>query len=154
MTAYFFDSSALVKRYVREAGSRWVQSVTAFTTANMVFACRITWVEVLSALARLQREGNIDPAAMTATFDLFQHDWTTQYQIIELDHSITELAGQLAQKYPLRAYDSIQLASALNFYPFFAAIDPQIFTFVCADERLLTVAQSEGMPVENPNTHV
>jgi predicted nucleic acid-binding protein len=150
---YFFDSSALVKRYVNEGGSRWVHAMTATTTSNIVLVSRITRVEVVSALARLQREGNIAPSNITRTLQLFQYDWMTQYQIIELDQSITEHAGQLVQTYPLRAYDSVQLASALSVYPFFSTIDPQIFTFVCADDRLLTVAQTEGMPIENPNTY-
>ena len=33
MTAYFFDSSATVKRYVRETGTAWVLSITAPTVA-------------------------------------------------------------------------------------------------------------------------
>lgn len=153
MNLYFFDSYALVKRYVHEVGSRWVQAVTVSTTSNILFVSRITWVEVLSALARLQREGRIDPSKITTTLQIFQYDWINQYQIVELDQDITELAGQLVQRYPLRAYDGVQLASVLSLHPFFAKIDPQMFTFVCADDRLLTVAQTEGMLIENPNNH-
>jgi predicted nucleic acid-binding protein len=153
MKLYFFDSSALVKRYVDEIGSLWVQGITASQTANIILVSRITQVEVLSALARLQRDGKIDRAAIVKTIHLFHDDWASQYQIVELDQTITEQAGQLVQTYPLRAYDSIQLASALSLYPFFATIDPHIFTFVAADDRLLTVAKTEGMPVENPNHH-
>lgn len=144
MKLYFFDSSALVKRYVHELGSIKVQAMTASTTSNIIFVSRITRVEVLSALARLQREGKIDSSKMTMTIHLFHYDWMSQYQIVEL-------AGQLVQRYPLRAYDSVQLASALSLYPFLSKIDSQIFTFVSADDRLLTVAQTEGMPTENPN---
>lgn len=153
MNVYFLDSSALVKRYVQEVGSSWVQAVTASTASNILLVSRITRVEVLSALARLQREGKIDPAKMTTTLHLFHYDWTNQYQIVELDQEITERAGQLVQRYPLRAYDSVQLASALSLYPFFSRIDPQLFTFACADDRLLSVAQTEGMLIENPNTY-
>ena len=55
--AYFFDSSALVKRYVAEIGSTWIESLIDPQTGNRLIIARITWVEVLSALARLQREG-------------------------------------------------------------------------------------------------
>ena len=153
MNVYFLDSSALVKRYVYEVGSSWVQAATASTASNILLVSRITRVEVLSALARLQREGTIDPTKMTTTLHLFQYDWMNQYQIVELDQDITERAGQLVQRYPLRAYDSVQLASALSLHPFFSRIDPQLFTFVCADDRLLSVAQTEGMLVENPNRY-
>ena len=90
---YFFDSSALVKRYVNEVGSRWVHAMTATTTSNIILVSRITRVEVLSALARLHREGNIAPSNITRTLQLFQYDWMPQYQIVELDQSITEHAG-------------------------------------------------------------
>jgi predicted nucleic acid-binding protein len=33
MTSYFFDSSALVKRYVNELGSTWVRDITAIPAA-------------------------------------------------------------------------------------------------------------------------
>lgn len=93
MNLYFFDSSALVKRYIHESGSQWVQTVTASMASNIVLASRITRVEVLSAFARLQREGTIDSVTMSTTLQLFQYDWTHQYQLVELDPQITELAG-------------------------------------------------------------
>lgn len=153
MNLYFLDSSALVKRYVYEVGSCWIQTITKPASAHILLVSRITRVEILSALARLQREGKVDQAAMTTTLALFQYDWMNHYHIVELDQDITEQAGQLVLQYPLRAYDSVQLASALSLHPFFARIDPALFTFVCADDRLLSVAQAEGMQTENPNTH-
>lgn len=90
---------------------------------------------------------------MTKTRHIFQYDWETQYQQVEIDAQVIETAGQLVQKYPLRAYDSVQLAAALILYPFFLKIDPKIFTFVSADARLLNIAQAEGLVTENPNNY-
>jgi uncharacterized protein len=53
---YFLDSSALVKRYVTESGSSWIESVVSAEAGNTIFIARITWVEVFSALSRRQRE--------------------------------------------------------------------------------------------------
>jgi len=150
---YYCDSSALVKRYVNEQGTPWVQTITAANSANIIFVSRITWVEVQSAFARLDREGQMDSVKVATARQLFLYDWTNQYQIVELDQDISGQAGQLVQHYPLRAYDSVQLASALNLFPFFSRIDPQLFTFVCADDRLVNAAKAEGMRVENPNNH-
>ncbi|NOY68192.1 MAG: type II toxin-antitoxin system VapC family toxin [Deltaproteobacteria bacterium] len=154
MNLYFFDSSALVKRYVHEAGSQWVHTVTRLSVSNILFVSRITLVEISSAFARLEREGKVDSSQILATFQLFEHDWKNQYQIVEIDEALSENAGQLVRKYPLRAYDSVQLASALSLLPFFNGIDSSLFTFVCADDRLLSVAQSEGLRTENPNSHL
>ncbi len=151
--AYFFDSSALVKRYVQEMGSAWVQTVTAYQAANQLIVARITWVEVLSAFARLQREGNLSLADVAAVTQTFQFDFDTQYQVVDFDQSLAQKAGQLVQRHPLRAYDSVQLASALKLQPVFVQFPEVSFTFVTADKRLLTVAQAEGLVADNPNNH-
>ncbi|MGE0083445.1 MAG: type II toxin-antitoxin system VapC family toxin [Desulfococcaceae bacterium] len=150
MNLYYFDSSALVKQYVYETGSLWVQAVTA---SNLVFVSRITRVEVLSALSRLKREGKIDSPKLSATMQLFDYDWIYRYHIVELDHQITEHAGQLVQQYPLRAYDSVQLATALKLHSFYSVRDLFVLIFVSADDRLLNAAQSEKMFGENPNIY-
>ncbi|MBD2775745.1 type II toxin-antitoxin system VapC family toxin [Iningainema tapete] len=59
MTAYFLDSSALIKRYVPETGSAWIRAISALDSGNSLIIARITWVEVRSALARRQREGSL-----------------------------------------------------------------------------------------------
>lgn len=50
MAAYFFDSSAVVKRYVHEMGTAWVLSVTAPTAGHFIYIAHITGVEVVSAI--------------------------------------------------------------------------------------------------------
>ena len=55
MASYFFDSSALVKRYVNEAGTDWVTSLIDPATGHEIFLARISGVEVVSAIKR--REG-------------------------------------------------------------------------------------------------
>ena len=49
----------LVKRYVTETGSDWIRALTDPAARNPLVIARVTWVEVLSALARRQREGSI-----------------------------------------------------------------------------------------------
>lgn len=120
MTLYFFDSSALVKRYVHEQGTQWVQTVTAVASSPIVFVSRITWIEVQSAFARLEREQKIDAGKLTTTRQLFEYDWTNQYQIIELDQDIATQAGQLVQRYgfvPTIACNSRQRSVSIRFLP-------------------------------------
>ena len=49
MKTYFFDTSALVKRYISEIGSNWVRTVTDPEEGNGIILARITWVEMVSA---------------------------------------------------------------------------------------------------------
>jgi hypothetical protein len=117
LTAYFLDSSALVKRYVSETGSAWIQLLTDSQTGNELFIARITWVEVRSALARRQREGNLTSADVAQVILEFRSDLNNQYQVIELDSTLAVSAGQLVGQYPLRAYDAGKLASVLLLQP-------------------------------------
>ena len=153
MTAYFLDSSALVKRYVPETGTNWVQAIAAPDTGHSLSLAQIAWVEVLSALARRQREGSLPARDISEIIQEFRIDLDTQYQVIKLDQTLCELAGQLLLMYPLRAYDAVQLASGLRFQSNFASVPSLSLVFLSADERLLTIAQAEGLLTDNPNNY-
>ena len=61
MRAYYFDSSALVKRYIQETGTAWVRSLSRRGTTDPIYVARITAVEVCSAVARRARAGGLSP---------------------------------------------------------------------------------------------
>ena len=111
-------------------------------------------VEVRSALARRRREASISLQAHADALDAFYADCVNRYRFVELELPIVELASELLDRYPLRrAYDVIQLASALQAGPVLTAAGFSRPCFVSADERLLAVAQSEGLRTDNPNLH-
>jgi predicted nucleic acid-binding protein len=56
VASYFFDSSALVKRYATETGSAWVDSLTDPRVGNRVYVAAITHVEVVAAIAQEQEQ--------------------------------------------------------------------------------------------------
>jgi predicted nucleic acid-binding protein len=82
-----------------------------------------------------------------------RYDLDTQYQVVEIDRALTESAGQLVRKHPLRAYDAVQLASVLQVKPAFASAKSASLVFVTADERLIAMAQAEGLLADSPNHH-
>lgn len=153
MTAYFLDSSALVKRYIGETGSTWVQQITDPQMGNSLFIARITWVEVISAFARRQREGSLTSANFAQVKNEFRADLNNQYQVIELDATLAETAGQLVERYPLRAYDAVQLASVLFLQSAFSTTQSTQLIFLSADNRLSTIAIALGLLFDNPNYH-
>lgn len=57
MAALFLESSALIKRYVREIGSDWVIEQTTPGPDRSLFVASITKVEVISALTRSSKQG-------------------------------------------------------------------------------------------------
>lgn len=153
MSLYFLDSSALVKRYVEEVGSAWVRDLTHPLARNQLLIARITWVEVLSALARRQREGNMTPGEVAQVVQTFRYDLDMQYQVGELDRALAMAAGELVTRHPLRAYDAVQLATALRIQTGLARMTSPALIFVSADDRLLAIAQAEGLLTDNPNEH-
>ena len=105
----FADTSALVKLYVQEAFSD-VMRVLA-REARMIAVSRIAWAEAMSALARRVRERPADAASIEAVRTRLRADWPA-YAVIEVTQPLVELAGDYADTFALRAYDSVQLASA------------------------------------------
>jgi predicted nucleic acid-binding protein len=59
LSAYFVDTSALVKRYIAEIGSQWMVSWTESVTNNVIVVSEIAYVEIRSAIARRVREGSL-----------------------------------------------------------------------------------------------
>ncbi len=153
MTAYFLDSSALVKRYIVEIGSFWIQAVAVPDPGNQIIISRISWVEVLSAIARRQQEGSLSSTEVNEIIEAFRSDLNNQYQVIEIDRALVESAGQLVNQYSLRAFDAVQLASALRIQSAFASATATSLVFLTADDRLLTIATTEGLLTDNPNNH-
>lgn len=150
MTTYFLDSSALVKRYISESGSAWVRALAAPSTGNSVIVAEIARVEVVSAISRRRREGTLSTNQVNQVISDFRTDIATQYQIVELDEILYELASLLLLVYPLRAYDAMQLASAIKAQLTFG-FPPASVVFLSADEQLLDIARAEGLVTDNPN---
>ncbi|MEG3861372.1 type II toxin-antitoxin system VapC family toxin [Microcoleus sp. herbarium12] len=150
---YFLDSSALIKRYVVEIGSPWIKTLTDSQTGNSLLVVRITWVEVLSAFARRQREGGINAEEVAGLIQHFRSEFNSRYRVIEVDEALAERAGELIVQYPLRAYDAVQLAAALRVQSVLTSIPDTQLIFVSADNRLLNIAQSAGLAIDNPNNY-
>ncbi|HOT92831.1 MAG TPA: type II toxin-antitoxin system VapC family toxin [Anaerolineae bacterium] len=60
MTTYYVDSSALVKRYVNETGSDWLQALCTPTAGHTLALAHIGLVELAAALAMKVRQGTLD----------------------------------------------------------------------------------------------
>jgi len=153
VAVYFFDSSALVKRYVSETGSAWVVSVLDSAAGNRIHPVRSTGVEVVSAVARRQRGGSVSPADAAAIFAQVAHDFAAEYRVVELTPALITRAMALAQTHGLRAYDAVQLAAALALNSERLSRGMSALTLVSADTDLNAAAAAEGLTTEDPNAH-
>jgi hypothetical protein len=153
MTTYYLDTSALSKRYVQEIGTAWVRALTAPEANHVLLTARITTVELYSALARRRREGTVPAEMCDVAARAFTSHSISDYEFVELDASVIDLARDLLWRHPLRAYDAVQLASALIANRALEASDLLPLIFVSADTRLNTAAEDEELAVDNPNLH-
>ncbi len=153
VAVYFLDTSALLKRYVPEIGTSWMQSIADRQNQHLIIVAQITWVEIYSAIARRQREQNLSTTQAQQISTAFNLHWNEQYFTVPIDSSIIQLAAQLVQQHPLRAYDAIQLATALSIKQQLTSPDISNFTFLTADNRLDTIAQLTGLVTDNPNNY-
>ena len=60
MNAYYFDTSALIKLYMKETGSPWIKSLYD-TVSEIITFTKIGIVEAAAALARRQRMNDLTP---------------------------------------------------------------------------------------------
>jgi hypothetical protein len=153
MTHFFLDSSALIKRYVAEAGTDWLRTITAPDAGNTLIMARITSVEVISGVSRRKREGLMSPRTAQAIKWVLNRHAKREYMVVELSAAVVERAQDLLENHPLRAYDAIQLASAMLSNTRLVAGELAPLIFVSADARLLEAATSEGLNTDHPLAH-
>ncbi len=157
MAAYYLDTSALVKRYINEPGGAWVRQLCDERDSHnellhMLFVGRIAIVEVAAAIAVLVRRNIILSGVGKYAYERFTQDWATAYQISEIHPNLLTRAATLAQRHPLKAYDAVHLALALETRQLLIENELDLI-FVSGDTRLLQAAQAEGLAVENPFSH-
>jgi len=153
MATTYIDTSALVKRYVAEAGSAWVRRTVARPVHHVIYTAALTEVEVRSALQRLVREGRLDAAQAQRLTQRVRQHFTRRYQLIRITRTVVAQAGRLVEGYPLRAYDAVQLACALTVRRGMHRRGMPPPLFVAADTTLLAAARAEGFLVDNPLQH-
>jgi uncharacterized protein len=152
VTHYFLDSSALLKRYVVESGSAWIRSITSAKDENTILISSITPVEIMSGVVRRRREGLVTDRIAQSLRLLIDLHASREYEVVGLTDQVVRRAQDLLEHYALRAFDAIQLASALesNDRLLEARLSP--LTFASADVRLLQAASDKGLMTMDPNS--
>ena len=149
VSAYFFDTSALVKLYLEEEGSAWVREIADPERGNTIHIAHITGPETIAAFFRKVRTQEISNSQALQAASDFKEEFVSRFEIVEIKQDIIDLAMTLAQRHGLRGYDSVQLAAAVSvFAQSVDGDDPP--EFVSADSRLNEAAAAEGMAAREP----
>ncbi len=157
MASFYFDSSALVKYYIPEVGTHWVKILVDDRAddewRNAVATSSLSVAEVVAAFTKRHRMREISEGLKAALISRFLRDGRQRCTLLEADSTVIDTAVQLIQRHPLRAYDAVQLATALILNNALIADQLPPLTFVSADNVLCRAARAEGLPAENPNEH-
>jgi predicted nucleic acid-binding protein len=134
----FCDTSALLKLYIVEAESAALKA--HLLEVEAVAVCRIAWAEAHAALSRRAREVTADAPTIELAKAALAADWP-HFLVLEVDQSLVERAGDYADTFALRGYDSVQLAAAFEA----GRISQSPILFACFDGRLNKAAKLLGM---------
>ena len=127
-----------MKLFVQEQHSASMQA--AFQSASRIAVSQLTWVEMCAALALKQRTRQIDAPQAAQALQELRQEWGG-YSQLAVDSVLITSAGDLAQTFGLRAYDSLQLASGLRVHSLAGAA----MAFCCFDKQLNAAAVALGI---------
>jgi len=141
----YLDTSALIKRFVDEVGSPLVSTLVA--DRGPVATSKVAYAEVFAALARRKREGHLRQRQYAVACSQFESEWRA-YLRIDVTDEVLVRARDLTRKHPLRGFDAIHVASALELK---VALSEEV-TFSGADQRQLDAAAAEALRVLHVET--
>lgn len=148
MTDYYVDTSVLLKRHVDELGSCWFEELV--DSSESILTTALSLIEVYSAFNRLVRESRLSENEYQELLIDLKDLFGTRYELIPISTSIITDACNRLERHPLRAYDSVHLASAIFANQVLLTSGKPGMTFLSADHRLLTAAAAEGLSTFDP----
>ena len=138
----YLDTSALIKRFVVEAGSSRVDIL--LTRHGPAATATLAYAEVHAGLARKKREALVSERGYALTCQQFESEWRG-YVRVDLRDDVLTLARDLVRRHPLRGADAIHLASALSF----KQASGEDLGFAASDTQLLRAARAERLRAVN-----
>ena len=150
MRFYYFDTSALVKAYLPEAGTDRVREIlTEVRTepaTGRAFACSIVYPEAVSAVTKRENMGKLTAFEVSRAVQQIEQDFSADpprpYEVLDATRPIVTRAATLVRSQALRGFDAVHLAAALELRDVALAVSD--FLFATTDKRLATAAEAEG----------
>jgi predicted nucleic acid-binding protein len=135
----YFDTSVLVKRYVREAGSK---RAAELLRRYRFLSSAIVALEALSAFSRRKAAGELSERSFDAILSRMRSD-REHWELVEPNAAVLNRGEEMINRAKVRTLDALHLASALVFQDLSGLRLP----FITADERQRDGAQLVGLQV-------
>lgn len=149
---FFFDTSAIVKRYHAEKGTEIVNRIFEgiITRKGRCVISALSISEFASALRRKVISKEISWTDFWAAFSAFLHE-TSYLRVEPIEGNLYAEGLDYILKYGLSSHDSVQLATLIKLHTFLE-IPKNKLILVSSDVRLNEAAEGEGFMVVNPET--
>ncbi len=152
MYHFYFDASALVKRYIRETGSDKINFLFDNLPLNQLKCLTIGAAEVFWVCVRKKNDGRITPYEFTHAVANLNREVTSgssDFRTDSVPDTLVWASLNLVETYSLNSVDAIVLRSALETATELRRIDDTL-VLVASDQRLLRAASNEGLLIFNP----
>jgi uncharacterized protein len=136
---FYWDSSALIKRYIEEDGSNFVRSLSE---GRPNFTAALSHAEILATFYRLRRDGRASQFELEKLLGFFFDDWKNLL-IVSYGAQVQRTAEKSIERSPLKGADLVHLASALKLVE--EGLEVVLLTF---DSRLEKAAQDHGLATQ------
>lgn len=140
---YYFDTSALLKKYILEKGSQKVLALFE-EESDLVLTSKIASLEAFHGITRKAKEEKLSPKTLSKLLRQLEKDFN-DFELVEINSELFKRAKELIQKYLLKTLDAIHLASALLLKE-----EGLEACFISCDLAQLKAARSCGLKVFNP----
>ena len=145
MKMYYWDTSAIIKRYHSEKGSKKVNNLfeemaQGESKGIISYLCVL---ESLSAIVRRKSEIRGDYKKVIKTMLM---EYVDRFTIIPVDSDIMALSMKAVLKHGLKSLDAIHLGTLL----YISSYLNQEIILISSDKELLHAAKNEGFEILNP----
>lgn len=151
MNYFYWDASALAKRYAQETGTPLVNHLFSHVAPDRMMCLVVGTGEVISIFVRKKNAGHITPAAFSQALvdfraEVIDHD---AFKLASVEDTLVFASHPLIEKHSLNATDALVLRSALDAAAMLRSGGNDL-VLVSSDRRLLQAARAEGLNTFNP----
>lgn len=152
MYYFYFDASALAKRYTQEVGSDKIDFLFENVSLECLSCLTIGAMEIFWICVRKKNDGRISDsqfAESTTHLKLEVVDTLSNFKKISVPDALVWGSMDLIETYSLNSVDALVLRSALDTATALRSTGDRL-VLVASDQRLLRAAHAEGLQIFNP----
>ena len=152
MHYFYFDASALAKRYIEEVGSDKIDFLFENVPLWRLLCLTVGAAEVFWICIRKRNDGRINVNQFTQSTGHLEHEIInnqSDFRTISVPDSLVWNSMNLIETHSINSVDALVLRSALDIATELRRAGDRL-VLVASDQRLLRAARAEGLQIFNP----